>query len=154
MSKETADAVALWANVGTFIALVLNAAALFVAARQLFDGRRASSAGALIALTESFRQAWLQFSNAIDEDAKQHGFADIMNLLECACAIFDDALFFGRTGRLLEDYLCHVFILIGQSQDARKRIEAMMLTEKTFEHILHFLQTHRDRVRGFSVPFV
>jgi hypothetical protein len=146
------DAIALWANVGTLIALVLNAIALFVAARQLFDGRRAASAGALIALNESFRQAWLQFSKAGEEDAKQHGFADVMNLLESACAIFEDKLFVGRAGRLLEDYLCHVFVLIAQSEDARKRIEALMLTEKTFEHILRFLQRHRDRVKGFSFP--
>src|ERR1700730_11073730 len=99
------DAIALWANVGTLIALVLNAVALYVTARQLFIGRRAASAGALIALSESFRQAWLQFSNAGDEDAKQHTFADVMNLLESACAIFEDRLFVGRAGRLLEDYL-------------------------------------------------
>jgi hypothetical protein len=146
------DAIALWANVGTLIALVLNAVALYVASRQLFDGRRAGSAGALIALNESFRQAWLQFSNAQEEDAKQHTFADVMNLLESACAIFEDKLFVGRAGDLLEDYLCHVFGLIGQSEDSRKRIEGMMLTDKTFEHILRFVQRHRDRIKNFNIP--
>jgi hypothetical protein len=146
------DTIALWANVGTLIALVVNAVVLYVAARQLFHGRRAASAGALIALNESFRQAWLQFTNAQTEDAKQHGFADVLNLLELACAVFEDKLFVGRGGRLLEDYLLHVFYLLGESQDARKRIEPMMVTEKTFEHTLRFVQHHRERLKAFRFP--
>ena len=142
------DTIALY---GTPIALVLNAGALYVAARQLFHGRRGTSAAALIALNESFRQAWLQFTNAGTEDAKQHNLADVMNLLDLTCAIFEDRLFVGRGGQLLEDYLCDTLILIGQSQDARPRIEAMMMTEKTFEHVVRFLQRHRDRVKAFRV---
>jgi len=144
-SKEIADAVAFWANVATPIALLIGAV-------QLFYGRRASSGGALIALMESFRQAWLQFSNAPHEGAKQHTFSDVMNLLNMSCAIFEDTLFIGRSGRLLEFYLFHVFGLIEHSDDAKKRIQRMIMTEKTFEHIVKFIERHRDEIKGFKLP--
>ena len=141
-----------WADIGTLAALVLNAIALGYAARQLWVGRRGASAAALISLNESFRQAWLLFSNTDNDDARQHAFADVMNLLEIACAIFEDNLFVGRSGRLLEDYLCHVFILIRDSEDALRRIEKLLLTPETFKHVLGFLQRHRGRIRGIQLP--
>jgi hypothetical protein len=145
------DALAFWASIATLVAVALNVIALFVMARQLRTGRRAASAGALIALNESFRQAWLQFSQA-SEDWRQHTFSDIVNLLETACAIDEDKLFVGKGGKLLEDYLCHVLILIQQSDDARQRIERMMLTPLTFKHILNFIQRHRREIKGIKLP--
>jgi hypothetical protein len=150
VSKETIEAIALWANIATLIALILNVAALVFAGYQLKIGRRGTSASALITLNESFRQAWLHFSN-VDEDGKQHAFADIMNLLESACAIFEDGMLIGKGGRLLEDYLCHVFTLIQQSDDARIRIEMMMATDKTFEYIVAFLESHRKKIGGITI---
>ena len=146
------DAVAFWANIATLVVLVLTVVALFVAGRQLFHGRRAASAGSVIALNESFRQAWLQFRNAGDEGTKYYTFADIMNLLEIACAIFEDKIFVGRGGRLLEDYLCDVFNLIEQSEDAKKRIESMIHGEKKFKHILVFLRCHQDQIKRLTLP--
>jgi hypothetical protein len=152
MSREVMDTVAFWANIATLVLLVLTVVALRIGAKQLYDGRRAASGGALIALNESFRQAWLQFSNAKDEGKKQYTFSDVMNVLNMACAIFDDKLFVGQGGRLLEDYLCHVFSLIGESDDAKGRIERMITTDKTFEHILRFVRNHRPQIKGFKLP--
>jgi len=145
------DAVAFYANIGTLVAVALTAIALFLTARQLRIGRRAASAGAFIALNESFRQAWLHFSN-VDEGRKQYAFADVMNLLESACVIFDEKIFVGKVATLLEDYLCHVFILIQESDDTRERIEKMILTHKTFEHITKFLRQHRKRIARIQLP--
>jgi hypothetical protein len=145
------DTVAFYANIATLLAVALTAIALFVTARQLRIGRRSASAGAFIALNESLRQAWLHFST-IDEARKQYAFADVMNLLESACVIFDEKIFVGKVETLLEDYLCHVFILIQESDDARGRIEHMMLTGKTFEHIVKFLRHHRKRISRIQLP--
>jgi hypothetical protein len=150
--RETVDAVAFLASVATLVVLPVTLVALIVAAVQLFYGRRTASGGALIALNESFRQAWLQFSIARDDAAKQHMLAEVMNLLNMACAILEDKLFVGRAGRLLETYLCDVFGLIGQSDDAKTRIEAMMMTPRTFEHILKFIRGHRKQIKGFKLP--
>jgi len=145
------DAVAFYANIATIGVVFFNAVALLVAARQLWAARRGASAGAYIALNESLRQTWLQFSN-VSEQGKQHAFSDVMNLLESACAIFEDKIFVGKVGTLLEDYLCHVLILIQDSDDARNRIERMMVTEKTFDHILRFVAQHRNRISGIKLP--
>ena len=48
------DAVAFYANIGTLVAVALTVIALSVTAQQLRIGRRASSAGAFIALNELF----------------------------------------------------------------------------------------------------
>jgi hypothetical protein len=146
MTKETMDAIAFWANIGTLIALLLNAVALFLAAWQIKIGRSGASAGALIALNESFRQAWLQFTNASNDDAKHHAFADVVNLLETACAVFKDKLFVGSTRELLKSYLCEVFVLIENSEDGRRRLESLFTTPDTFKHMVGFLSTHREQV--------
>ena len=145
------DAVAFWANLGTLAALLLTAIALFVTARQLWTGRRAASAGSLIALNESLRQAWLQFSISTDL-AKQHTFSDVMNLLEGTCAAYGDGLFVEKTGGLVEHYLCHVFKLIEESDDSRARIERMFLIPGTFQNILHFLEKHKKQISGLHLP--
>jgi hypothetical protein len=145
------DAVAFFANIATLVAVTFTAIALFLAARQLLIGRRAASAGAFVALNESLRQSWLHFST-VDEAGKQYAFTDVMNLLESACVIFDEKIFVGKVETLLEDYLCHVFILIQESDDARGRIEPMMMTGKTFEHIVKFLRQHKQRIVGIELP--
>jgi hypothetical protein len=142
------DTIALGVSIATFIAVLLNGYAIYVALRQLKIGRSGASAGALIALNESFRQAWLEFTKVETEDTKQHAFADVMNLLETACAIFEDKLFVGKAADLLETYLCEVFILIEKSDDSRSRIQSMFTTPTTFQHITRFLSTHRERLRG------
>lgn len=142
------DAVAFYANIATLIAV-------FIAAWQVRLGRKAASAGAFMTLNESLRQAWLHFSAVSEQGSEQqrlHAFSDVMNLLESACAIFEDKIFVGKVGTLLEDYLCHVLILIQQSEDARSRIERIMVTEKTFDHILRFVAQHRSRISGIQLP--
>jgi hypothetical protein len=149
VSKETIDTITLYLNL--FLVL-LNVVALFVAAWQLRAARSGASAGAYITLSESLRQAWGQFFDASDEQRKQYAFSDVINSLETACAIFEDKVFVGKVGLLLEAYLCHVLILIQDDTDAKVRIERMILTDRTFEHIVKFLQEHRTRISGIRLP--
>jgi hypothetical protein len=101
----------------------------------------------------SFRQAWLHYVQVSDNDAaKQHAFADIMNLLELACAIDEDKLFVAKGGELHRDYLLHLLKLIEQSDDARKRMQQMFMTPKTFLHIADFLKHNRIEFTRFTIP--
>lgn len=150
--KETADAIAVLANLATLVGLPLALIALSVAAWQVILSRRATTASAVIALNESFRQAWHVFTKAANDDDRQHAFADIMNLLETTCSIFEDGSLVGKTGTLLEDYLCHVFTLIQSSDDARQRIQAMFNTRTTFDHCIRFLAQHRTKIGNLYVP--
>ena len=146
------ELVQFWADIATLVALLFTVGALGFTAWQVWTGRLAASANALIALNDAFRQAWLEFRNATGEDSKQYAFSDVMNLLESACAIFQDRLFVGRSGKLFEEYLCHVLILIRDSPDAKRRIEKMLLMPNTFEHVLRFLKQHRREVRNLTLP--
>jgi hypothetical protein len=153
-SKETSDAVAFYANVATLVAAPLGLIGLWVAICQLSAGRNAASAAAVIALNESLRQAWLHFVQTTDGDKRQHAFADIVNLLESACAIDDDMLFVGSGGTLLGDYILHQLKLIEQSDDALQRIEKMFVTEKTFLHISNYLRRRRGDFKRLRIPLV
>ena len=150
-TKETIDAIAFCANMATLVAAPLGLIGLLVAILQLRWGRRGASAATVIALNESFRQAWLHYAQ-VSHEGKQHAFADIMNLLETACAIEEDKLLVAKGGKLLEDYLCHVLILIQQSDDARQRIECMFVTNQTFDHIINFLARHRREITKIKIP--
>lgn len=70
-----------------------------------------------------------------------------MNLIEIGCALHQDKIFVGRAGRLFEDYLCDLMAMINDSPSSRARIEQMLHDQTTFEHILRFIASHRDRVR-------
>lgn len=152
MTEALIAEVSFWANVGTLVALILNVVAIAFAVIQLKAGQRASSAASLISLHESFRQAWLQFTRASNNLEEQHAFADIMNLLEIACASFGDKSFSGKSGSVLESYLCHIFSLIGQSKEAADRLDGMFTTDKTFQNIVLFLKTHRSQIQSLRLP--
>ena len=124
---STMNDVAFYANIATLIAAPLGLAGLVVALWQLLAARRAASATTVVALNESFRQAWLHYVGVSDEDdeAKQYAFSDIMNLLELASAIDEDKLFVAKGGVLHRDYLLHVLKLIEQSDEARERMQKM-----------------------------
>jgi hypothetical protein len=146
-TKEVADAIGFWANVGNLMALLLYVAALVYAVAQLRLARRAASAGSLIPLYESFRQAWLEFDMAANEQTKQHAFADVANLLELACAIDIDKLFVGETKGLLERYLIEIFTLIQNSPDAVTRMQRLVHTSGTFKSICAFLLKHKSQLK-------
>jgi hypothetical protein len=57
-----------------------------------------------------------------------------------------------KAGKLLEDYLCHVFFILQESDDARHRMENLILTSGTFQHIATFLPNHRSVTRGLRFP--
>jgi hypothetical protein len=145
-SAPWVDRASFWASVVTILSLAVTVGAFIYAARQFTLARRTSSAGALIPLHESLRQAWLQFRSAKDEAEKRHTFADIFNLLEMGCAIFHDRLLVGRCGDLLEAYLCGVFGLIQQSADAREHMSGLVVTPRTFSNAAEFLASHKREI--------
>jgi hypothetical protein len=138
------------ANVVTVFGLPLAVFALAVAIKQLVLARRATAAGVLVPLHESFRQTWLHFVSAKEEDERTHAFADIFNLVELGCAVSNDGLLRGRSGALLVSYLRHVLAHIQSSDDARTRMEASLHTERSYENIAAFLRKHKGQITTAS----
>jgi hypothetical protein len=124
--------------------------ALLVAVWQLWLGRRASSGSALISLNESLRQAWLQVKDAVrkgDDKEIQYAFSDAMNLLEVACAAWEDCLFTGKTGLVMKQYLIELLTDIFSNKGPRDRIEKMRHAPGTFVHIRHFVRANFGQFR-------
>jgi len=135
----------------TVLALALNAGALFYAGRQFATARRAAAAGSLVPIAESFRQAWLEYKRSTDEQEKKHTFADIANLLEMSCAIYQDGLLTGRAGNLLRDYLIDVLRLIQKKTEYRDRLQGLLVDPKNFVHIREFVGKHKRQLNRIIV---
>ena len=128
-----------------FIAAAFGIAAVFYAGRQLGLARKAGSAASLIALNEAFRQNWHLFISAGDEEGRrQYTFADLVNALEIACAVFRDGVFYGHSKGVLERYLVQVFTLIEANANARARLDNLLQSRETFENIREFLKSHKS----------
>ena len=147
------------AKIATIVGLPATTAALLYVIRQFKLGRLTASAGSLIALQESLRQSWIRYTETLQIEAPPalneahnqrllHSFADLANLLESSCALFEDNVFFWKSGELFEKYLLAIFGLINASADAKKRLELLIHSEDTFAHITAFIASHRAAIHA------
>jgi len=128
---EASDWIALASGAISFIALG-------IAIYAVRKGNRNSSAATLVTLNDGFRQAWLRFLNAKDEQTMQAEFSELMNLIEIACAIYLEKSLSGVSRELAREYLEGILNLIKSNADARSRIEAMRHSPTTFKYIRKF----------------
>lgn len=85
--------------------LVASIIALWVA---WFGIRRAdnnSSASLLVTLNDGFRQAWQRYLSGKNDEQKQYELAELMNLLEIACALYNGGSLSGMSRKIVEE-LC------------------------------------------------
>jgi hypothetical protein len=134
------------ANLVTVVGLPFAVVALLVGVNQLNLAGKATSASVLVPLHESFRQAWLRFLEAEEDDERTHLFNDIFNLLELGCAIWNDGLLKGNSGELLFAYLRHALATIQSSPDASARMEDSLHNEHTYANIVAFMDKHSDQI--------
>jgi hypothetical protein len=136
-----AEIVSTVANVATVIALL-------IAVWQFAAGKRSSSGAAVITLNEAFRQAWARFLDMPGDDPRRYGaFCDVANLVESACALHEDKVFTGRSGRLLERYLVAILRVFQGDPAARGWLARMLHDTDTFEHMGRFVSRHRVEIR-------
>lgn len=141
----------LLADVATIIALPLAAIGLFYAGRQIGLSRRATSAAAVLEMSEAFRSAWLAFIHA-DIRNRPMAFADVVNLVETTCTIRRDGLLAGKSGAMLEQYIIDVLVKINSSDPARDLFHGLLERPDTFEQIRLFIadvQVRRSGLIGF-----
>ncbi|NEW90406.1 hypothetical protein DY468_00400 [Rhodopseudomonas sp. BR0M22] len=84
----------------------------------------------------------------MDADRQYH-FANLVNELEAACAIYFDDIFFGESRRLLKHYLLDVFDRIDKSQEARALLQPVLANKNTFASIREFLRHHGKKHDAF-----
>jgi len=128
------------------VGLPVAVGALWYGARQLSLARKASSAAVVIPLGDSFRECWLAFIGATNNNDRRFHFAELVNALETACAIFRDKVLYGASREVLEQYLVNVFQIIETNQEALELLGGLLESPKTFENIVRFLESHRKQL--------
>ena len=84
---------------------------------------------------------------AEDEAIKQHQFAELLNLLEIACALRIRNVLTGVSRELLTEYLDDVMRLLNTSDDAKERLEALIHSKTTFKYLRLYLKYLRKHPR-------
>jgi hypothetical protein len=126
------------------ISLIALAVALFA----IRKGNKNSSAAILVTLNDSFRQAWQRFLAAEDETSRQHEFAELLNVMEIACAIYLEKSLAGVSRKLAEEYISHILTLLESNDDAQERLASMINSPTMFEYIAGF----RAKMRRLRDP--
>jgi hypothetical protein len=134
-----------WASVVTIAGLPIAIGAFFLGYRQLRLARRAASAQTLVALHESFRQAWTRVADAPD-DRKEAPIRDLLNVVELGCAVVNDKVMAQRTGDVLVEFLCHQILLFEGHDATRGLIERSIQTGSTFEQLGAFMARQKVRL--------
>jgi len=124
--------------------LTVSASTLWIAYRTIRQGNKNSSTAILIALNDAFRAAWERYISA-EDTKKSHEFAELLNVLEIACAIHHEGSLFGVSKTLSRDYIENIIILIENDDKARMLLETMIHAPNTFEFIALFRKRMRKR---------
>jgi hypothetical protein len=125
--------------------LLISLVALLVALRALSSGNRNASASAAVALHAEFRNAWEGFKNSPEEN-KDFYFAETMNVLEIACAIYLEGSLVGVSGELIQEFANDIARLIQASPEATSRVVKLRTTGTTFKYYDRFVADQQRRL--------
>lgn len=140
-----ADTIALVSLLVTLVALVVSGFAI-VRANNTISG------STIIALSEAFRQAWDRYLNA-KPDQKSYELAELMNLLEIACAIYDEWSLSGNARRLMFDYLQRNLSALVKHEQINAEIEKLLQDKETFFFIKKFLRKNGAELKQIPVAW-
>jgi hypothetical protein len=132
--------------------LVVAVAALGLAAYSVFRANKTTSAATLVALNEAFRQAWERSLRCSPTEPQlKNEIAELLNLLEIACAVYLEKSISGNSRSLLVEYLNNVFAILIKTPSFSSLVPKLMQTENTFIFIKKFLNRQR-RILSVTVP--
>lgn len=121
------------------MALVVSGAALSIAVFTVWRTDRNSSAATLVSLYEAMRAAWGRYFQAEKPEQINFEFAELINLIELACAVYLDAAVHGAMREMLEEYLIEVLDLLRADGEARNRMVDLMERPNTYKYLKRFL---------------
>lgn len=142
----TDQALAIGGLVAAIGSLVAAIAALVIALAALWRADRNSSAATLVALSEGLRAAWERYLATANEADANFQFAELVNLLELACAILIDKAVHGAARDVLDQYVAKVLRIFAESPSACDRVAALKEDEDTFKYVQRYIsETKRGR---------
>jgi hypothetical protein len=135
---STSDKIAVASGAASF---VVSLAALGLALYALYRSNRNTSASTLVALNVAFRASWWSFLNATKDEDKQFELAELLNLVEIACAICQENSLAGNSRDLMRAYLNTILNILINNQGVSVMVRTSLLEDKkTFLHIKRFIR--------------
>lgn len=125
-------------------AMIVSLAALAVAVITVRRSDRNASAATLVSLYEALRAAWGRYLKAKKPDQTEFEFAELVNLLELACAVYLDGGVHGAAREMLKEYLLEVLEILRDDEVARRRITSLMDRPNTYKYLKRFLRRMRQ----------
>ncbi|MGB9029640.1 MAG: hypothetical protein WCC27_05925 [Acidobacteriaceae bacterium] len=124
--------------------LAVSIAALLIAYYAIIRANKTTSGATAVALSEGFRESWVRFL----DNPNQYELAELLNLIEIACAIYLEGSLAGNSRKLMFEYLNATLGLIINNPYANNAAEHLLQNPKTLEFIRKFL---RLKARSLSV---
>lgn len=143
------DKIELWSLVVGVVALFVAAVSLIVAVYAIRKGNRNSSVATMLTISEAARGAWKRFLSAKDNDTRSYELAELMNLLEVACAMVNERSIAGASEELLRELLRQELDLIDNDDYAKREIATMLSAPHTFEEIRKFKEARTHETPRF-----
>jgi len=131
--------------------LAVAAVALLISVYAIIRANATASAATLVTLNEGFRQAWERCLRRQDDDATNYELAELLNLLEIACAIYLEKSLSGNSRKLIFEYLDSVLSLLIKNSSLNDRVPRLLQTDKTFIFIKRFLKKKRSTL-SVTIP--
>jgi len=121
--------------------LGVAAAALAISVYAIVRANKTTSAATLVTLNEGFRQGWEKYLQGLttEPDAASYHLAELLNLLEIACAIYLEGSVSGNSRKLLVEYLDNALSLLTSIPSVDDQVLQLLQNEKTFSFIKGFL---------------
>lgn len=141
---STSDLIALASLAVALVALLISVYAIVRA-------NATASAATLVTLNEGFRQAWERCLRSQAEDATCYELAELLNLLEIACAVYLDRSLSGNSRKLAFEYLDSALSLLIGNSSLNDRVPRLLQTDTTFIFIKRFLRKKRSSL-SVTVP--
>jgi len=132
--------------------LVVALAALALSFYAIYRGNRNTSVATLVAINESFRQAWQRFLSENDEQKRQYELAELMNLVEIACATLNEGSLAGKSHKIMSAYLSEVLKLLIANDYANLEIGKLLNSTTTFANINEYLNVERKPPLSVTIP--
>ena len=125
--------------------------ALLVAWYAIARANKTTSAATMVALSESFRSAWSRFFEACEKQ-KPDELAELLNLLEIACAVCLEGSLSGNSKMLMSEYLNNILRLLAQNEFTKANVGPLLQDASTFIFIKKFLREKRTTLSVVNPP--
>jgi hypothetical protein len=132
--------------------LVVAFAALGISIYAIRRANATTSAATFVTLNEGFRQAWERcLRSAAGQGPQNDGLAELLNLLEIACAVYLEGSVSGNSRKLIAEYLNSVLSLLTKDPALNAQVPPLLQTEETFIFIKKFLRKKRSTL-SVTIP--